>query len=83
MRTLRREVREETGLDVTRFIVKLRYYSSAVPVNLTVFEVEAQGRLRGAWGGMPCWLHVAELRHRLVASQRRILDLLEGNSGGQ
>jgi 8-oxo-dGTP pyrophosphatase MutT (NUDIX family) len=73
-----REVREETGLDVTRSFVKLRYYSSAeVPVNLTVFEMEALGRLRGSWEGMSCWLHMAELRTSILPSQRWILELLE------
>jgi len=77
-RALQREVREETGLDVVRSVVKLRYHSSAdVPVNHTVFEIDAQGRLRGSWEGTPCWLRIAELEGCLLASQRRILELLE------
>ena len=77
-RALRREVREETGLDVVRSVVKLRYHSSAeVPVNHTVFEIDAHGRLRGSWEGRPCWLRIAELGHSLVPSQRRILELFE------
>jgi 8-oxo-dGTP pyrophosphatase MutT (NUDIX family) len=74
----RREVREETGLKVTKSVVKLRYYSTAdVPVNFTVFEIEAHGRLCGSWEGTPCWLRTAELRKRLVTSQHRLLELLE------
>jgi len=74
----RREVREETGLNVTKSFVRLRYYSTAdVPVNFTVFEIEAQGELRGSWEGTPCWLPIAELRKRLLASQHRLLELLE------
>jgi len=73
-----REAREETGLEVTNLVFKLRYYSSAeVPVNLTVFEMEAEGQLRSSWEGMPCWLPLSEVRQRLIASQRPVLESLE------
>jgi 8-oxo-dGTP pyrophosphatase MutT (NUDIX family) len=77
-RALVREVLEETGLEVTRLTFKSRYYSATeVPVNLTVFEIEAQGELRGSWEGMPCWLPIQEFSDRLLPSQRRILELLQ------
>jgi 8-oxo-dGTP pyrophosphatase MutT (NUDIX family) len=73
-----REVREETGLEVTRCSLKLRYYSSAdIPVNVTVFEIEASGQLQDSWEGLPCWLPADDLRQGLLASQRRILEFVE------
>jgi len=74
-KALIREVREETGFEVTQFVFKLRYYSSAeIPLNITVFDAEAAGQLHGSWEGTPCWLPIAELRRRLLPSQRPILD---------
>jgi 8-oxo-dGTP pyrophosphatase MutT (NUDIX family) len=78
---LLRETREETGLQVTKLVLKLRYYSSAdVPVNLTVFEMEAEGQLRSSWEGIPCWLAISEVRQRLIPSQRPIVESLCQNS---
>ena len=72
-----REVREETGLEVSRSVFKLRYYSSVeIPLNITVFEVEAAGQLRGSWEGTPCWLPLSELHQRLLPSQRYILEMV-------
>jgi len=74
---LAREVKEETGLTVTKSLLKLRYDSSVeIPVNLTVFEVEASGELRGSWEGTPRWLHCSELQQRILPSQRRIVGTL-------
>lgn len=76
-KALVREVREETGLEVTRFLFKLRYYSSAeIPLNITVFDAETTGQLRSSWEGTPGWLPINELRKRILPSQRRILDEL-------
>jgi 8-oxo-dGTP pyrophosphatase MutT (NUDIX family) len=70
-----REISEETGLHVTRSQLKFRYFSNEeLPVNLAVFEVEAEGQLRASWEGTPRWLLAAELRQRLVPSQKRIVD---------
>ena len=72
-----REIREETGLRVTRSVLKLRYFDSReIPVDLSVFEVEADGELRASWEGTPRWLEVAELRQRVLPSQRRIVETL-------
>ena len=72
-----REVKEETGLTVTKSLLLLRYDSSVeIPVHLTVFEVEVSGHLRGSWEGMPCWLPCSELQQRILPSQRCILDTL-------
>src|SRR5579871_2045544 len=75
-----REVYEETGLEVTKAVFKLRYFaSSEVPVNISVFEMEAKGELRSSWEGTPFWLPIGELRERLLPSQRRIVE--EGWTG--
>lgn len=72
-----REVLEETGLRVTRSALKLRYFDSAeIPVDLSVFEVEAEGELRASWEGTPRWVEIAELRQRVLPSQRRVVETL-------
>jgi 8-oxo-dGTP pyrophosphatase MutT (NUDIX family) len=73
-----REVREETGLQVTSSVFALRYYSAAdIPVNVNVFEIEASGQLRDSWEGLPCWLGADDLRLRLLTSQQRILEFVK------
>ncbi len=72
-----REVLEETGLKVSKSVLRSSYYSSAdIPVNVTVFDIEAQGQLRGSWEGRPSWLPVSDLRERIIPAQRRIVDML-------
>jgi 8-oxo-dGTP pyrophosphatase MutT (NUDIX family) len=72
-----REIEEETGLKVTKSVLKSRYYSSAeLPVQVTVFETEADGQLRGSWEGSPSWLCLHELRPRIIPSQRGIAETL-------
>jgi 8-oxo-dGTP pyrophosphatase MutT (NUDIX family) len=75
--TLRREVHEETGLNVTSFDLRLRYQSSTdVPCNITVFEAKASGELKDSWEGSPRWMTVEELAPRLLESQRPTLALM-------
>ncbi|HTZ98127.1 MAG TPA: NUDIX hydrolase [Terriglobales bacterium] len=72
-----REILEETGLRVTHSVLKMHYLDSVeVPVDLSVFEVEADGELRASWEGTPRWLDLNELRQRVLPSQRRIVDTL-------
>ena len=72
-----REILEETGLRVTKSLLKLRYYScEEIPVNLIVFEVKADGQLRGSWEGTPRWLCLTEFSQRVVPSQKRIVETL-------
>jgi 8-oxo-dGTP pyrophosphatase MutT (NUDIX family) len=72
-----REVREETGLNVTRYCFKLRYYSSAdIPVHVSVYEIEARGQLQASWEGKPCWLRADELRGCLLKNQWKVLELI-------
>jgi len=72
---MRREVREETGLQVEKSRLLFQYRTSAdVPCDVTVFEVEASGTLCESWEGTPRWLSTAEIRPRLLASQRDVID---------
>jgi ADP-ribose pyrophosphatase YjhB (NUDIX family) len=74
---LRREVREETGLEVTRCDLKINYSSRAdVACDISVFEVEVGGELKDSWEGSPQWMTVAELEPLLLESQRPTLELM-------
>ena len=76
-KTAQREIWEETGLRVTKSVLKLRYFSSVeIPVDVSVFEIEADGQLRASWEGTPRWLHLDELRQRVLPSQRRVVESL-------
>ncbi len=76
--TLRREVQEETGLEVATVTFRMRFSSRAdVPCTISVFEVEATGDLRESWEGSPRWMTIAELQDRLVESQRPALELMK------
>jgi 8-oxo-dGTP pyrophosphatase MutT (NUDIX family) len=72
-----REFTEETGMNVIRSQLKFSYFSSVeVPVNLSVYEVEAEGQLRPSWEGAPLWLPASAIRPRLLPSQKRIMETL-------
>jgi len=72
-----RETIEETGLraDQCRFLFEYQT-TLDVPCVITVFQLEASGELRDSWEGSPCWLPLTEIRHRLLPSQRQIVDRL-------
>jgi ADP-ribose pyrophosphatase YjhB (NUDIX family) len=79
--TLRREVREETGLEVTHIEFRLRFHSTAgVPVDISVYAVVAKGELRQSWEGSPHWMTLKEIEPRLMKSQRPVLQLLAKTS---
>jgi 8-oxo-dGTP pyrophosphatase MutT (NUDIX family) len=74
---MKREVSEETGLAVKHSAQLFEYRSSAdVPVILAVFTVEAEGELKDSWEGSPIWLPFADIRPRLLPSQKEIVDRL-------
>lgn len=76
--TLRREVREETGLQVINFSLKTRYHSNAdVPCNISVFVVQAEGELRESWEGTPHWMSLPEVEPRLIRSQKPVLQAMK------
>jgi 8-oxo-dGTP pyrophosphatase MutT (NUDIX family) len=75
--TLRREVREETGLTVTSYESKLRYHSREdMPCMISVFAVQGTGELKNSWEGTPRWMALAELEARIIRSQRPVMELL-------
>lgn len=76
--TLRREVREETGLIVTSADFQMKYHSSAeIPANISVFRAEATGELKNSWEGSPYWMTLEEIETQLVKSQRPVLELMQ------
>ena len=74
---MKREVSEETGLRVKHSTHLFEYRSAAeVPLVIAVFAVEAEGELKDSWEGSPRWLPFAEIRPRLLPSQKEIVDRL-------
>lgn len=72
---MRREVHEETGLQVERSNFLFEYRSSVdIPVVISVFDAEASGSLIESWEGSPRWLPANEIRTRLLASQQEIMN---------
>jgi len=81
--TLRREVREETGLDVDSLELKTRYHSrSDVPCLISLFEVNASGELQDSWEGSTCWMTIEQLEPQLLVSQRHALEYMKNIRGG-
>jgi len=72
---MRREVREETGLEVQRSQL-LFEYRNVIDVRswVSVFTAEARGSLQESWEGVPLWVTMAELRANVVASQVEVLN---------
>lgn len=70
-----REVREETGLQISKSILLFKYKTSAdIRCILSVFEAEADGGLVDSWEGIPRWLDPTDIRSSLLPSQKEILD---------
>ena len=80
--TLRREVNEETGLEVIGLALKTRYPSKAeLPCFISVFEVEVSGELRESWEGTPRWKTIEEIESGLLRSQQPVIELMKEISG--
>jgi 8-oxo-dGTP diphosphatase len=72
---VRREVLEETGLKIKECRLLFEHKTSKeVRCILSVFEAEASGNLTESWEGSPRWLTSGEIRHKLLPSQREIID---------
>ncbi len=74
--TLRREVREETGLPVVAcrllFVYHTRLY---LPSRVSVYEaeVDASQALRGSWEGEPHWMRLEPAPQPFFEAQREVL----------
>jgi 8-oxo-dGTP pyrophosphatase MutT (NUDIX family) len=76
-KTLVREVREETGLQLENFEFAFRYESRAdIPARISVFRVQASGEIRGSWEGSPEWAKLSELSEGILPSQEYIVNQL-------
>ena len=72
--SMRREVKEETGLDVEQAQLFFEYRTTAdIPCKVTVFEVTANGSLAGSWEGTPRWLPLAEVSSKILPSQAEVV----------
>lgn len=72
--TMRREVLEETGLQIATSRLLFEYRASnEIPCILSVFEAEASGSLADSWEGSPRWLSLNEISDRMLPSQREII----------
>ncbi len=77
-RALRREVTEETGLEIQNAVLRTRYQNKAdIPCLTSVFEAEVSGQLKDSWEGSPAWMTIGELGPQLVESQQPVLELME------
>jgi 8-oxo-dGTP pyrophosphatase MutT (NUDIX family) len=73
--TMKREVREETGLEIEKSRFLLQYKTEKeIPCILSVFEAETSGDLAESWEGSPRWLYPNEIQPQLLPSQKEIID---------
>ncbi|HUN89763.1 MAG TPA: NUDIX hydrolase [Terriglobales bacterium] len=80
-KTVRREVREETGLNLLTAEYKFDFFHPRpVPNQTYVFEATADGELRGSWEGAARVVPMAELERHIAPQQRRILEYLQSRS---
>jgi|SRR5579872_2765273 len=71
---MRREVHEETGLQVGKANFLFEYRTSLdILCAISVFDAEASGSLADSWEGAPRWLSMDEIRARLLPSQQEAL----------
>jgi len=72
---MRREVQEETGLQVEKSNFLFQYRTKLdILCEISVFDAKASGTLAESWEGSPRWLSVDEIRARLVSSQQEALS---------
>ncbi len=77
--TLRREWREETGMEITGVRRLYCYHDREyVPGVVSVYWVEAAGEPRGSWEGEVSWQMLDGARAEFFRSQIPILELLKG-----
>lgn len=80
--TLRREVHEETGLEVIGLSLRTSYTSKAeLPCFISVFEVQVSGEICESWEGTPRWMTIAEIESTLLESQQSVIELMKEIAG--
>lgn len=76
---MRRELREETGLESRADRLLFRYRDdSRIPVVISVYWVEACGEPRSSWEGVPLWLAPAEAEARIFPLHATALARVQG-----
>lgn len=76
---VRREVREEAGIELHSLHFLFRFESSVFyPVTTAVYEAEGEGRSSGSWEGQVQMATLDELDARIIPSQRAIVEYLKG-----
>jgi len=72
--SMRREVKEETGLEVEQARLLFEYRTTSdVPCVVAVFQATANGTLAGSWEGTPRWLPLLEVQSKILPSQMEIV----------
>jgi|tagenome__1003787_1003787.scaffolds.fasta_scaffold20329051_1 8-oxo-dGTP pyrophosphatase MutT (NUDIX family) len=78
--TVRREVLEETGLQVTGAEFKFQFQHPVPFPTLThVFEVRTSGELKSSWEGAVRVVTLAELKHRVMVPQTPVVEYIGAN----
>jgi 8-oxo-dGTP pyrophosphatase MutT (NUDIX family) len=83
--TLRREVREETGLPVVSCRLLFVYHSRLyLPSKVSVFdaEVDASHPLRSSWEGEPRWMRMVPVPAPFFPAQLPVLERLRAEASG-
>lgn len=76
-KALKREIWEETGLEVTDLVFTFSYSDNTFYPNKTfVFEAQTRGDLRSSWEGTAVEVAAMEVRSRIMESQRQVLNQL-------
>ena len=76
-KTVRREVREETGLTPITAELKFQFtHDRPFPTKTFVFEATAEGALQSSWEGAARVVSLEELAQRVVGQQRQVVDYL-------
>ena len=79
LKTLYREVKEETGLKISAATLLFHYRDDSIfPVEIFVFEAQASGELHGSWEGEPVVVDLQDLSRRIIRSQQRVVAWLAG-----
>lgn len=79
--TMRREIQEETGLEVGACRLLFTFSCRRpVPQRIYVYAAEATGELRSSWEGRPSWQSLEPPPEPFFPSHLPILDHLRGQS---